>query len=213
MTASSAIGIGSVTATLVIAGWLHWQAQTRSLTAGFWFEDVTFELPHLQARGYGGPIDAREQAIIRSIAWSEVTAAYAGLQVAFSEYTGAAFRVRVVQQFPPTRRPNYGAAGESRVLAPLGGEGAVNFLMLASQALAHAPPGATRAAVIEAIGRGIGRAAVHEFAHQLLPGVPLHASRDERSYEYGHSNRPAQYYGPMHWDNAAPHLLRKLGPR
>jgi hypothetical protein len=93
----------------------------------------------------------------------------------------------------------------------LGGGGAVSFETLASQAVAHAPHGADRAAIVEAIGRGLGRAAVHEFTHQMLPQVPSHASTDAQSYEFWNSNRTAQFYGPMRWDAARDHLQRRFG--
>jgi hypothetical protein len=83
--------------------------------------------------------------------------------------------------------------------------------MLASQAVSHAPDGADRATVVEAIGRGIGRAAVHEFLHQLLPRLNIHDSKDDRSYEFGYSSRPAQYYGEMRWDIARPALVEIFG--
>jgi hypothetical protein len=74
----------------------------------------------------------------------------------------------------------------------------------------YAPDGADRAAIIAAIGRGIGRAAVHEFAHQLLPHAPLHASRDHASYEFHSAARPQQFFGEMHWDLAWPMLEARL---
>ena len=40
-----------------------------------------------------------------------------------------------------------------------------------------------RRTMIEGIGRGIGRAAIHEFAHLLLGGAPIHGTRDGASYE------------------------------
>ena len=88
----------------------------------------------------------------------------------------------------------------------------MNFLMLASQAISHAPPGADRAAIVKGIGTGIGRAAVHEFAHQIIASVPIHDSKDDRSYEFAFSSRPGQYYGEMHWDLAWKPLVDKLGP-
>jgi hypothetical protein len=84
------------------------------------------------------------------------------------------------------------------------------FLFLASSAVAYAPEGASRSAMIEAIGRGIGRAAVHEFAHLLLPRAPLHDSRDVQSYEYASAARREQYFGDMRWDIAWPLQQRRL---
>ena len=77
--------------------------------------------------------------------------------------------------------------------------------------MAWAPDDADRAELVAAIGRGIGRTAVHEFTHQLLPTAPIHASRDDQSYEYQSAARRAQYYGPMRWDLAWPLLQQKIG--
>jgi hypothetical protein len=87
----------------------------------------------------------------------------------------------------------------------------VSFATLASQAIVYAPPEAARAEIVDGIGRGLGRAAVHEFAHQILPHVPIHDTDDEHSYEHWSSNREAQYYGPMRWDVARPFLEKRLG--
>ena len=43
--------------------------------------------------------------------------------------------------------------------------------------MVFAPDDADRAAMIEALGRGIGRVAIHEFLHQLLPKKAIHDSR------------------------------------
>ena len=67
--------------------------------------------------------------------------------------------------------------------------------------------------LVAAIGRGIGRTAVHEFTHQLLPRAPIHDSRDEESYEFASAARRAQYFGPMHWDLARPLLLERMTRR
>ena len=64
--------------------------------------------------------------------------------------------------------------------------------------------------LIEAIGRGVGRAAVHEFTHQLLPRAAIH-SANIRSYEYTSAARPEQYFGDMQWDLALLLLQQRLG--
>jgi hypothetical protein len=102
-------------------------------------------------------------------------------------------------------------AGESRAVSGFGGAGAVNFEMLASSAVAYAPDGADRTALLAAIGRGVGRAAVHEFVHQLLPRAPIHDSSDVASYEYHSAARAEQYFGDMHWDLAWPLLQKRIG--
>jgi hypothetical protein len=55
-----------------------------------------------------------------------------------------------------------------------------------------------------AILAGIGRAAAHELAHQLVPDVNIHSSCDPESYEYESADRAAEYYGPIHWDMVGP---------
>ena len=136
-----------------------------------------------------------------------------GLRVEVTDSRSAPYTVRVVQQYPASRRMPFGAAGQSLVLAPLGGYGSVSFLMLGSLAVAYAPPGSGRQDIIEGIGRGIGRAAAHELAHQLLPRVNIHAARDERSYEFERAARAGQYYGPAHWEIARPLLEERVGTR
>ena len=101
-------------------------------------------------------------------------------------------------------------AGQSRGLAGLGGGGLVNFKLLANGAVVYAPDDLDRSGIVEAIGRGVGRSAAHEFAHQLLPHAPLHQSRDRASYEFYAANRPEQYFGEMRWDVAGPLLRARL---
>jgi hypothetical protein len=79
-------------------------------------------------------------------------------------------------------------------------------------AIAHAPPGATRQALVEGVGRGIGRVAVHELAHAILGrGGSMDNQTDAQSYEYFTHNRPAQFYGELHWAGAWPVLIERLG--
>lgn len=202
------ISIAAVTTAVALYGVLEWRAMSHVSHAGFWFENVTFDLPHFERSRFGSPLTPAERQAIQEAAWAEVTGAFAGLRVAFTADRDAFYRVRVVQEFGPGIR---GAAGASRVIAPVGGNGAVNFLMLGSQAVTHAPPDADRSAVVAAIGRGIGRAAVHEFLHQMLPRLNIHDSRDAASYEYPFSSRPAQFYGPMRWDIAWRPLQERFG--
>ena len=168
---------------------------------GFWFDDGAFDLPQMHAERLRGPIDRRERVEIESIARTELRTAFVGLRVVVSEDRDAFYRVHVVNDLGSS------AAGQSHVLPPLGGQGAVSFRVLAGRAIAYAPPGADRATIIKAIGRGVGRAAVHEFAHQIVRGLNIHASSDELSYEYRSADRSAQYYGSLRWDLAWPALV------
>ena len=173
------------------------------LELGFWFEEVGFESPVL------GRLTGADLQTIEHIARAEIDAAFHGLTVKRSDSRHTPYRVRVVQEvFAPSMNRKSAVAGETRGLPGLGGLGAVNFSYFAAGAIVYAPHGATREEIVAGIGRGIGRGAVHEFAHQLVRGVELHGSRDRGSYEYYAASRAEQYYGPMHWDTAGP-VLRK----
>jgi hypothetical protein len=213
MTASTGIALGSILASASILGALELKSRDNVVTAGFWFDDdVTFEVH--DPRRLGGPLTVDEEQRIVTIARGEIGAAFSTLRIRVIDNRHAFYRVGVQQMIRPPGRNSFargsGAAGLSHVFGPLGGAGSVNFYMLAAQAIAFAPTDAARADIVDAIGRGIGRAAVHEFAHQILPHGPMHTSDDEASYEYWTSNRRQQYYGPMHWSVAYPTLQQRL---
>ena len=204
MTASTTIVIAATAITASIIGAVEYRSRTNVVTAGFWFEDVSFEL-HDPDR-LGGPLTVQEQERISHVARQEIERAFAEFRILVTERRDAFYRVRVRQVLGN----RFAIAGQSNVFGPLGGYGAVSFLMLSAQAMTHAPPGAARAEIVDAIGRGIGRAAVHEFAHQILPGTAIHRTQDPESYEYWSSNRKAQYYGTMRWSVAHPSLMQRL---
>jgi hypothetical protein len=181
-------------------------AGQRSAEAGFWFEPVTFRSARL-----GGAITADDRAAIERFARAEVVHAFAGLPIRISDRRDATYRVRVVQAVhDPRLRGRWGVAGASHAVPGLGGQGEVSFDFLAGGATAKSPEQATRADIIAAIGRGIGRTAVHELTHQLLPQAPIHDSPDIRSYEYESAARSEQYFGEMHWNLARPLLEQRL---
>ena len=95
-------------------------------------------------------------------------------------------------------------------LGALGGRGAVGFDLVAFKAINYAPADAPRHRIIEGIGRGIGRVAVHEFVHQILGVAAAHNNSDVNSYEYGSPDRASQYYGDLHWTTALPLLNKKF---
>jgi hypothetical protein len=181
----------------------------RVVEVGFWFEPVTFDSPTL-----GGPITAGDLAIIESVALAELRSAFRGLRITFSDRRDARYHVRVVQELQDQRSFRaIGGAGQSRAISGFGGSGAVSFSFLASGAMSYAPPGSDRAALIAAIGRAIGRTAVHEFTHQFFPTAAIHDSSNVRSYEYASAARPEHYYGAMEWDLAWPLLQQRFGQR
>jgi len=178
----------------------------RSAIVGFWFEPVTY-----RSSRFGGPLRAAELKNIEAIARAEITRALKGLRIVLSERRDARYRVRVVQQLrDPRFRGDVSVAGSSRAVSPFGGDGAVNFSFLAAGAESYAPLNADRVTIVSGIGRGVGRAAVHEFAHQLLGTARYEGTQDRQSYEYGSAARPEQYYGELHWGEAWPALLRRF---
>jgi hypothetical protein len=193
------------------------QCAREAARAGFWFSDVTFELPARETTRIGGALRDDERRHIEQVAWAELTSAYAQFRIAFADDRSAYYRVAVVQDLPPipsgARTNLHGSAGASIVLGPFPRQGAVSFLVLAKNAVYYAPPDADRATIIDAIGRGIGRAAAHEFAHQILKDVRVDNTSDRASYEFGSADRAEQYYGPLHWHGAWDALVKKLGRR
>jgi hypothetical protein len=149
---------------------------------------------------------------IESVARSELAHAFDGLRIVFSDRRDARYRVQVVQTLRDFRfQRDVWVAGESRAVRGFGGHGAVSFFFLASGAIASAPEDAGRDSIVEAIGRGVGRSAVHEFVHQLLPTTPIHDSTDVQSYEYDSAARREQYFGGMRWNLAWPLLHEQFG--
>lgn len=202
----------AVIGVVLAAGAAVWLAcapsRCRTLEAAFWFEDVTFASERL-----GGPLTKQDVETIASLARAEVARAFTGLNIAFTDRRDATHRVRVVQELRDMRllRDTWIPA-ESRAMAGLGGQGSVSFSWLAGSALVYAPEDASRAVLLEAIARGIGRSAVHEFVHIILPRAPIHDSRDIGSYEYRSAARREQYFGEMRWDLAWPLLQARLAP-
>ena len=183
------------------------RSRPEPVEAGLWFDAVAFASNRL-----GEPLAASEIATIEAVARAEVREAFRGLRIALSGRHDAPYTLRVAQDVLDLRfKRAVGLAGQSRGISGLGGSGSVSFNFLANGAMAWAPDGASRAELVTAIGRGIGRTAVHEFTHQILPMAPIHDSRDDESYENASAARRAQYYGPMHWDFARPLLEQRLG--
>lgn len=147
--------------------------------------------------------------VIEAVSRDEIIRAFREYPITITGRAAGLYHVRVVDS---VQRSTEGSAESYMFFPGLGGQGFVNFRALAHGAVTYAPPDADRQEVIAAIGRGIGRAAVHEFAHQLLGRkAPIDASTDIQSYEYGSTNRHAQYYGQIRWDSARPLLRQKFG--
>jgi hypothetical protein len=220
--APATVVIGAI-AVVVVTGaslTIGWRASRATIDAGFWWDDGPFLLSVDDAAKIGGPLSAAELARITRISRAEVERAYAGLRINVTGNHAAFWRVAVVGRPLTTNRNRttspFSAAGESRIFGPLGGSGSVAFVMLAHNAIEYAPAGASREQIVDGIGRGIGRAAVHELAHQVL-GLDnlahIDNRTDEHSYEHANADRPSQYYGEVRWTTAWPVLEEKFGRR
>ena len=185
----------------------------RQQTAGFWFADGALTLPDAIASQLGGPLTDAESESIRATARDELARAFNGLDIAFKESHEAFWRVAVMRSLPSRSNMALPHAGESLAMGFMGGAGAVDFEFVAFSAMHFAVPGAPRAAVVEGIGRGVGRVAIHEFMHQILGNAIAHNDQDINSYEYGNPERRSQYYGDLHWTTALPLLRQKLGSK
>lgn len=205
----SAIAAGAFGLALAASTGVEWCALGEPARARFWFDSPAFQLPRSTAQVTDELTGAEIQQIDR-VARVELSQAFAGLRLVFSDHPASPYSVRVVQDLPPKLGPRPLAAGESVVLGPLGSQGWVSFRAVTSLALSYAPPHASRASVIDSIGRGIGRVAAHEFAHQILTSVDLHASTDPNGYEYASADREGLFYGRLAWSFVGPLLREKL---
>lgn len=200
-------------ATFAIAATLTISACSVTPTAGFWYDPDAFVLPAEAAPRLGGALTTEEMRSIDELSRAEIERAFSGFRLRVTSSRRAFWRVAVVRSLP--RRPNQPLpdAGESLAMGFLGGTGAVGFDVVAIEAAHYSPADASRQRVLEGIGRGIGRVAVHEFMHQMLGPAVAHNSVDPNSYECGSSDRQSQYYGELHWTTAWPLLQRKFGLR
>jgi hypothetical protein len=189
-----------------------WSARAwdTGISAAFWFEDVTGDQTIGFTREWGGPISRTELEHIQSIALAELAGAFSHTRLVVRTSPPAKYQVRVVAQLGAGLRATLPVAGASRPLPGRRGVGAVSFPVIASSAMAYAPADATRQTIIEAIGRGLGRSAAHELAHQVLREFPLDTSVDRRSYEFA-DLRPEHFYGEVHWTIAARPLEDLIG--
>ena len=180
----------------------------RAVELGFWVEPVSFSSPRI-----GAPISADELKTIEDVARSEIIHAFRAFDATVTSNRSARFKVRVVQRLSDTRMVRQmDVAGESRGMSGFGGSGAVSFDFVANAAMVFSPEDADRSTVLRALGRGMGRVAVHEFAHQLLPNATVDDNRDPNSYEYDTASQ-VQYFGDMHWNSSARALGERLAPR
>lgn len=203
----------ALAATTSLVAALEWQASRTTLAAALTYEEGAFAAAGQMAAELGGPLTADEMASIRRVSRRELAHAFAGLEIRLTDDPDAFWRVRVVSSATArsfNTRARVSAAGTSFGFGPLGGVAFLDFDTLALNAVRHAPVGASRQLILEGIGRGVGRAAAHEFAHLIVQG-PIDTRRDTNSYEYYSADRASQYYGELRWAHAWPALQSKIG--
>jgi len=193
----------------VVALWLTVKKSTcATVHAGFWVDDAVYDSQRL-----GISLTREEIDRVAAVARGEIALAFRGLNIAFSDSRNPSYRVRVVEELRDLRfKWQMSVPAQSRAVSGMGGQGAVSLSWMASAAAGFVPQGAGRTALLDAIGTGVGRAAVHEFAHILLPRAPIHDSIDRGSYEYDTASRREQFAGDMHWDLAWRFLQKRLAP-
>jgi hypothetical protein len=206
------IGFAATILVAILCAVVAWRASRTVLVVGFWFEPFPFVVSEGATAMMGGPLTAAEIDTIKRLSRDELTRAFTGLNLRFTDSRRAFWTVRVRGVFERRRWQRLPIAGETFLMGPLGGRSAVNFTEVAMAAIAHAPPAATRQILVDGIGRGIGRTAAHELAHAIL-GVygPMDNRTDALSYEYFTHNRPSQFYGELHWAGAWPVLVERVG--
>jgi hypothetical protein len=69
---------------IAAVAWSGTRSKHRTVTAGFWFEPVSFDGSEPMADRLGGAITPREMQNIEAVAFSEITQAFSGFRVDFS---------------------------------------------------------------------------------------------------------------------------------
>ena len=182
-----------------------YRVNREEVTAGVWFDAIGPDASPEFAQRAGSALTRDELATIESVARRELQEAFATTCVRLTGSLDSRYRVRV------TAGTIGLVAGQSRSLPGLRGDGVVSFASIAAGAVAFAPAGTERAELVNAIGRGVGRTASHELAHQLLGSMEIHDKQDRLSYEYP-DLRPEHFYQPLHWTIAGPPLKARYGP-
>lgn len=185
-------------------------SESRSIPAGFRFDGVTPDSVTVISERLAAPLSSADLLAIESTARRELQIAFEHTRLRFDGSDKPVYRVRVVPESP--NRLSFPAAGESRAFNGIRGDGTVNFNIVALSALAYANGPSEREAILHAIGRGVGRTAVHEFAHQILGPAGMDGTADPLSYEHG-DLRAEHFYAQLHWGPAAARLQQRIGLR
>jgi hypothetical protein len=206
------IGFAATGIAAVLCAAAAWRTSRAVVDVGFWYDDFPFTFTESVTSVLGGPLSPEEIDAIKRISHAELARAYAGLRVTFSDDRRSSRTIRVRRTLERRRGQKVPNAGETFAMGPIGARSEVDFIEVVMAAIAFAPAGTTRQDLIEGIGRGIGRVAAHELGHAILgAGGAMDNRSDAESYEYFTHNRPAQYYGELHWAQAWLVLRERFG--
>ena len=177
----------------------------------FWYDDFPFTFSAPVTAAIGGALTASEVNAIKQISRDELTRAFSGLKVTFTDSREVPWTVGVQLALERRKGQKLPNAGETFAMGPLGARSLVDFTEVLMAAIAHAPAGTTREQLVTGIGRGVGRVSVHELAHGILGAGAMDNQTDDHSYEYFTHNRSSQYYSELHWARAWPLLIERVG--
>ena len=165
---------------------------------GFQYEEFPFTFSAAVTAALGGPLTSSEIAVIKQISRRELTQAFSGLKVTFTDSRQTPLTIVVQRSIPRRKGQRLPNAGETFAMGPFGARSVIDFTEVLMAAMAHAPAGTTREQLVTGIGRGVGRVAVHELAHGILGAGAMDNRTDDHSYEYFTHNRPSQFYGELY---------------
>jgi hypothetical protein len=198
----SLVVAGNCAAACQLAGSEH------RLAARFSFDGVTPASAAVVSERLRAPLTSVDLRAIESTARQELRIAFEHTRLQFIDAGTSAYRVSVVPQ--PGHGRSLPSAGESRAFGGIRGNGVVHFNIVALSALAYSDGASDRESIVHAIGRGIGRTAVHEFAHQILGPAGMDGKTDRFSYEHA-DLRVEHFYAQLHWGPAAATLQERIG--
>lgn len=185
-------------------------ADSRRIPARFWFEGLTPASVAVVSDRLSAPLTQDDLRTIESLARRELDIAFENTRLHFTGSGPSVYQVSVVPQ--PANGRRFPAAGESLSFGGTRGAGSVNFNTVALSAVAYATETSDHETIVHAIGRGVGRTAVHEFAHQILGPAAMDGTADPLTYEHG-DLRAEHFFSQLHWGPAAARLQQRIGLR
>ena len=94
---------------------------------GFWYQDFPFTFSAPVTAALGGPLTTSDIDAIRRISRDELTHAFSGLKVAFTDGRHAPLTVVVQLSIPRRKGQRLPNAGETFAMGPLGARSVIDF--------------------------------------------------------------------------------------